>query len=199
MKTELFLLLLILAISINAFPYLRKLDDESKTEAECKQDGKVLEVVRKAKCQVGEYSYDVESKDQCKKGTWTKAHCSTTKVIFEDDCNGTPTYTPATTDPASNAKCTLEINGEDREIDDGDRLLSSEKCQIALFWTEGSCSETTVIKEGICEATTDPTFTEATGKCVDKKSDSEKSSSSSSFNSFLSFKFGLVLITYLLF
>ena len=197
MKTELFLLLLILAISINAFPYLRKLDDETKTEAECEKDGKGFEATTKATCKVKDAEpYEIESEDECKSGTWTDtAHCSTTVITSETECNGTPSF--------SESKCTITINGEEKTLTD---LDSADKCKD-LVWTKAGCSVATVKKKETCEAaSTDLTITPAKGKCVDKKSDSDSdktsdksNSAATSFNSFLSFKCGLVLITYLLF
>ena len=195
MKTELLLLLIIMTVSINAFPYLRKLDDETKTEAECKTLGKDFEEKEKAKCKVkdGE-SYEVKSQAECQKGTWNEAHCSTTSISDEGKCKGTPVY---------GEKCTITTeSGDSIELTDRD----STNCAETLVWTKSSCSVSTVTEKNICAATTDLTFTAATGKCVDKKSDSDSdknsdksSSAASSFNSFLSFKFGLVLIIYLLF
>ena len=117
--------------------------------------------------------------------TWTAAHCSVEEINDKDNCKDKPTFTPAV--EASDAKCTLDKT----EITDKDRLASQTACETPLVWQTSTCKGNTAVTiEAICKST-DPQFTAATGKCVDK--------ASSNSNSFLNFKFVFVLVIYLLF
>ena len=193
MRTELLLLLVIMAINSQ---YLRKLED-TDTEESCKKAGKDFKKTTSAKCQRKTKTYDVESKSECIKGTWTGT-CSAASITEESKCKGTPVFTEAKDGNA--ATCIVTVDGNEISITDADRLANSDGCQKELVWDDdnGKCSISGITNKDDCE-TANPTFTEAKGKCVEKSSDSDKSSSSTSFNSFLSFKFCLVLITYLLF
>ena len=196
MRTELLLLMVIIAI--NSHPYLRKLEDTTVTEESCKKLGKDYKI-KKAICKASDNNeYTVTSQDECKGGTWKDGYCSANSITDKDKCEGTPSYT-APADGQTAATCTVTVDSNVVQITDADRLADENKCKEKLFWTDSSCSVATVKEKAICE-TANPTFTVKSAECVDKKSDSEKSSSAStSFNSFLSFKFALVLVTYLLF
>ena len=237
-----FILVAIIAISLNAYPFLRNL--AADTEESCKAEGKDYEITKSAQCKAGDKTYNVTSKDECKSGTWEEGSCTISKITEKTKCTGTPTYTAATT--ASSATCKIgEIS-----ITDTARLASRDACEVALVydsenqkcsvdqtelnenggtacsgtpqytdavtaspakctlgsveidetdetkckatlvkWTEGSCKgNTKVTVKEICNAK-DPEFTEGTGKCVEKANS----------NSFLSFKFALLLVVYLLF
>ena len=117
--------------------------------------------------------------------TWTNGKCNVKEIEDETLCSGTPTFQEG--EITSNAKCTLGKT----EITDEDRLKDETSCETPLTWLTSTCEGSKAVTiEAICEST-DPQFTAATGKCVDK--------ASSNSNSFLSFKFALVLVVYLLF
>lgn len=117
--------------------------------------------------------------------TWTAAHCSVEDIKEKDNCKDKPSFTPAV--EASVAKCTLDKT----EITDSERLASQTACETPLVWLTGTCKNNLAVTvEAICKSK-DPEFTAATIKCVDK--------ASSNSNSFLSFKFALLLVVYLLF
>ena len=113
--------------------------------------------------------------------TLTAAHCSVEEIKDEDNCKDKPTFKAAVS--ASDAKCVLGSI----EIKDKDRLASKAACETELQWITDGCSITAITDKNDCTAT--PSFTAETGKCVDKANS----------NSFLSFKFALLLVVYLLF
>ena len=185
-------LLLLVIIAINCHPFLRNLADTEKvTKESCEKDGKKYEEVS-ATCTAGKTTFDVTKQSECVQGKWTEGVCSISTITEKNQCTGNPVYTAAQGEDA--AKCTLTLgDGTKIEITDSESLSSEDKCQKQLEWkTTGTCSNSAVKNKEDCE-TANPKFTEATGKCV------EKETSATSFNTFLSFKFGLILIYYLLF
>ena len=103
MKAEL-LLFMIMIISINSYPFLRKLAD---TEESCKNAGKDYQEGKPAQCKTGSTVFEVSAESECNVGTWTDITdgvCSgkAATALTETTCKGTPTYTAAViTTPAS--------------------------------------------------------------------------------------------------
>ena len=243
MKTQ-FLLIAIMAISLKANPFLRKLAD---TEESCKEAGKDYQITKPAQCKAGDKIYNVTKEEECKSGKWSgaeEASCSAKSIKEKDKCDGTPTYTAAVEAKAATCKTeNVEIKNEEMlsskekcevtlswdgteskcsvseitdstkcsgtlsyspavkassakctvnniEITDAEFLADSSTCQTKLVWTnKGTCTGSTAVTiKAICDAQK-PEFTAETGKCVDKANS----------NSFLSFKFALILVVYLLF
>ena len=101
--------------------------------------------------------------------------------VSKTECVGT--YSKET--EKTPASCKLETI----ELTDEIRLKYKSACETELVWQKGKCSNEMVSNEEDCEAQKEYTAA-VEGKCVDKASSS---------NSFLAFKFALVLIACLLF
>ena len=164
------------------------------------------------KCIVGG-STAINGEDGCEK-TWdeSNANCiaygvSITDVSSEEDCNNyeiklvdAEEYYCTYSNVGQNECKASYISGDDlieikcilddgTELSDDYRLKSKSACETELVWQSGTCSNIQVTNKEDCEANAE--FTKGTeAECVDKASSS---------NSFLVFKFALVLISCLLF
>ena len=154
MRSQLLLLIAVMAISLNAHPFLRKLAD---TKDSCAKAGKDYEEIP-AQCKAGDKIYNVTKEEECKSGTWEALDtpkCSVSAITEKKDCTGTPKYTAAVTGSAASCKKgNVEIS----------RLATSrETCEVQLKWTAGSCSIPQIKKEEDCSGK--PTFTQGTNSC----------------------------------
>ena len=154
MRSQLFLLIAIMALSINAHPFFRKLAD---TKDSCTKAGKDYEEIP-AQCKAGDKIYNVTKEEECKSGTWEALDtpkCSVSTITEKKDCTGTPIYTAEV--KASDASCKLgEVNLPSLATD-------STTCEAQLKWNGGSCSATEIKQEGECTGT--PTFTQGKNSC----------------------------------
>ena len=138
MKSQLFLLFLFSTIFCS--PFLKKLEEVTKES--CQKEGKEYKETITYRCKTGDSYFNVEKEEDCKPGEWTEStQCSASEVPVEK-CQGSPTYTAATT--AENAYC--ELNGVKISS-----LTTLEACQTTLIWTNDQCSISGVTDENACK------------------------------------------------
>ena len=156
MKTEL-VLFMVMIISINSYPFLRKLAD---TEESCKNAGKDYQEGKPAQCKTGNAVFEVSAKSECNVGTWTDnadGVCSGTAAtaLTKESCKGTPVYTEAViTTPAS-----CKANNQD--VPSG--AASKEACDEAVKWTPSKCNVNEISVDNCAKTTT--TWNPERGTC----------------------------------
>ena len=158
MKAEL-ALLFIMIISINSFPFLRKLAD---TEESCKNAGKDYQEGKAAQCKTGNTVFEVTAKSECVTGQWSDNSagvCSGTAspAFTQDTCKGTPVYT----EPVLNSPATCKAG--DKNIESG--AASQAACDEAVKWTDTKCNVDGISVENCAKDKTQVTWSDKVEEC----------------------------------
>ena len=149
MKAEL-VLFMVMIISINSYPFLRKLADTAES---CKNAGKDYQEGKPAQCKTGNTVFEVSAESECKVGTWDgneSGVCSGTAAtpLTETTCKGTPTYSVSEKikTPAS-----CKAGGKDVTLV-GE--ITQKKCEDAVKWVDNSDKKCNVegISVSACES-----------------------------------------------
>ena len=156
MKAQIFIVLI--SVILCSQPFLRKLDD-TVTEESCKNEGKKFQKAVSATCKVSDYIFDVDKKEECISGTWSKVDGCVDALEIEkkEECTGTPTFTEK-----GSTEATCILNGVSIKLDP----MSEANCEKTASWTEKSCSDNKSTTKETCE--NKGTWTEKS--CSDNKS-----------------------------
>ena len=154
MKVMIFLMV-IMAISINSAPFLRRLTEV--TETSCAAEGKDFKAATKAQCQKGDVVFEVSNEDGCGVGQWTEGEtCSATgePSFTSGTCTGVPEYTKTVT------SATCKADGND--VKDG--TASEEVCKSKVYWTDDTHCSVDGVELANCDGSGSWTA-EAIGAC----------------------------------
>ena len=143
MKNQ-FLLISLFSVILCSQPFLRNLDD-TVTKESCEKEGKKFQEAVPATCKIANYVIEVEKESDCKSGTWDEQEgcLNAPEIENEDDCKGTPTFTPGSqTIPAS-----CKLNGVTISLSE----MSEDNCNNAVKWNKASCSTDSTLTETQCK------------------------------------------------